>query len=243
MVAVKYVSTIMRADDRGQGGIMALTALLQAARRSRSALVPIALIILGIVGASLFYGDGAITPAISVLSAVEGLKVAVPSLSSLVLPIAVTVLCILFAVQRLGTGVVGSLFGPVTVVWFTVLGASGRSRSPIIPASCAPSCRSTGSGSSPNTELLRFVALASVVLAVTGAEALYADMGHFGRPPIRRAWFLLVFPALTLNYLGQGTLILRQPGAVSNPFYLLIPAGASRWSSWRPRPRSSPRRL
>ncbi len=226
VVAVKYVSIIMRADDRGQGGIMALTALLQAARRSRSAVVPMALIILGIVGASLFYGDGAITPAISVLSAVEGLKVAVPSLGSLVLPIAVAVLCVLFAVQRFGTGVVGNLFGPVMVVWFTVLGVVGAVEVAHHPGILRALSPSYGVQFFAEHGGVAFIALASVVLAVTGAEALYADMGHFGRPPIRRAWFLFVFPALTLNYLGQGALILRPPRRRPNPFYLLIPGWA-----------------
>jgi KUP system potassium uptake protein len=223
VVAVKYLTTVMRADDRGQGGIMALTALLQAARRSRSAIVPMALIILGIVGAALFYGDGTITPAISVLSAVEGLKVAVPGLASLVLPIAVAILCMLFAVQRFGTGVVGKLFGPVMVVWFSVLGAAGAAEVARDPASLRALSPSYGAQFFAEHGGVAFIALASVVLVVTGAEALYADMGHFGRSPIRRAWFFIVFPALTLNYVGQGTLIVHRSGAVSNPFYLLLP--------------------
>jgi KUP system potassium uptake protein len=224
VVTVKYLTTVMRADDHGQGGIMALTALLQAARRSRSALVPMALIILGIIGAALFYGDGTITPAISVLSAVEGLKIAVPSLASLVLPIAVAILCVLFAVQRFGTGVVGTLFGPVMIVWFSVLGAFGALEVAQHPGSLSALSPSWGIQFFAEHAAVAFIALASVVLAVTGAEALYADMGHFGRSPIRRAWFFIVFPALTLNYLGQGTLIVHESSAVSNPFYLLLPS-------------------
>jgi KUP system potassium uptake protein len=223
LVSIKYVSTIMRADDRGQGGIMALTALLEAGRRSRRAIVPVALIILGIIGASLFYGDGAITPAISVLSAVGGLKVAVPGLSSLVLPISVAILCVLFAIQRFGTGVVGNLFGPTMLVWFTVLGVIGTAEVVQHPSVIRALSPSYGAQFFVDHGFVAFVALASVVLVLTGAEALYADMGHFGRPPIRRAWFLIVFPALTLNYLGQGALLVRSPQAVSNPFYLLSP--------------------
>ncbi len=223
VVSVKYVTTVMRADDSGQGGIMALTALLQAARRSRSAIVPIALITLGIVGAALFYGDGAITPAISVLSSVEGLKVAVPGLVSLVLPISIAILCVLFAIQRFGTGVVGNLFGPVMALWFSVLGLVGAVEVAHHPGVLRALSPSYGVQFFAEHGGVAFVALASVVLVVTGAEALYADMGHFGRPPIRRAWFFVVFPALTLNYLGQAALIVRRPADVSNPFYLLLP--------------------
>ncbi len=226
VVSVKYITFIMRADDRGQGGIMALTALLQAARRRGSAVVPAALITLGIAGAALFYGDGVITPAISVLSAVEGLKVAVPSLHSLVLPIAVAILCVLFAIQRFGTGVVGNLFGPVMVIWFGVLGGVGAVEVAHHPGILRALSPSYGVQFFAAHGGVAFIALASVVLAVTGAEALYADMGHFGRPPIRRAWFLIVFPALTLNYLAQGALILRSPQAISDPFYLLFPSWA-----------------
>lgn len=225
VVSVKYVSFIMRADNRGEGGIMALTALVQGVRLESSA-AKLALIMLGIFGASLFYGDGAITPAISVLSAVEGLKVAAPSLGSLVLPIAVAVLCMLFAIQRFGTRLVGSLFGPIMAVWFGVLALIGIvevGRHPGVLRALSPTY---GAQFLLDHGGVAFIALASVVLAVTGAEALYADMGHFGRSPIRRAWFLLVFPALTLNYLAQGSLILRSPKAVENPFFLLLPAWA-----------------
>jgi len=225
IVSVKYVSFVMRADNDGEGGIMALTALVQGCRL-RSARAKVILIALGILGASLFYGDGVITPAISVLSAVQGLTVAAPSIDSLVLPITIAVLTTLFAMQRYGTGLIGSLFGPVMAVWFSVLGLLGGAeiaRHPEVLASLSPSY---GVRFFLDHGWVAFIALASVVLAVTGAEALYADMGHFGRSPIRRAWFLLVFPALTLNYLGQGSLIVRSPRAIENPFYLLVPAWA-----------------
>ena len=225
IVSVKYVSFIMRADNGGEGGIMALTALLQGAR-VKSRAVTVTLITLGILGASLFYGDGVITPAISVLSAVAGLKVAVPSLGSLVLPITVAVLSMLFAIQHFGTKLVGNLFGPVMAIWFAVLALIGVveiAQHPDVVRALSPTY---GAQFFRDHGGVAFVALASVVLAVTGAEALYADMGHFGRAPIRRAWFFLVFPALTLNYLAQGSLILRSPRAVRNPFFLLLPTWA-----------------
>jgi KUP system potassium uptake protein len=225
IVSALYVSFIMRADDRGEGGIMALTALLAGARVKRSA-VTVALVTLGIAGASLFFGDSAITPAISVLSAVEGLKVAVPSLGSLVLPITVAVLSVLFAIQHFGTKLVGSLFGPVMAIWFGVLALIGVVEVGHHPGILRALSPTYGAQFLIEHRGVAFVALASVVLVVTGAEALYADMGHFGRAPIRRAWFLLVFPALTLNYLAQGSLILRSPTAVANPFFLLLPAWA-----------------
>jgi KUP system potassium uptake protein len=225
VVSVKYVSFIMRADNHGEGGIMALTALVTGVHVT-SRRVKMALITLGILGASLFYGDGVITPAISVLSAVEGVKVAVPGLASLVLPITVAVLTALFMIQRFGTQLVGSLFGPVMALWFGVLalvGAVEIAHHPDIIRALSPTY---GVKFFLAHGGVAFISLASVVLAVTGAEALYADMGHFGRSPIRRAWFWLVFPALTLNYLGQGSLILRSPSAISNPFFLLVPSWA-----------------
>jgi KUP system potassium uptake protein len=225
IVSVKYLGFIMRADDRGEGGIMALTALLQNARLKRGG-VPLLLIFLGIVGASLFFGDGAITPAISVLSAVEGLKVAVPSLSSVVLPLAAVILGGLFAIQRFGTRLVGNLFGPVMAGWFAVLALTGAIHVGQHPAILRALSPTYGAEFIIEHGSVAFIALGSVVLAVTGAEALYADMGHFGRAPIRRAWFLLVFPALTLNYLAQGALILHSPKAIENPFYLLFPGWA-----------------
>ncbi len=223
IVSVKYVTFIMRADNGGEGGIMALTALVEGLNL-RSTRSKATLVVLGILGASLFYGDGMITPAISVLSAVEGLKVAAPSLHSLVLPITVAVIALLFAIQRFGTQRVGSLFGPVMAAWFGVLALVGVveiAKHPSVLKALSPSY---GVQFFLDHGPVAFIALASVVLAVTGAEALYADMGHFGRAPIRRAWFLLVFPALTLNYLAQGSLILRSPKAVENPFFLLVPS-------------------
>ena len=188
VVSVKYVTFVMRADNHGEGGIMALTSLLQGAA-IRSGRVKVTLITLGILGASLFYGDGVITPAISVLSAVEGLKVAAPSVDQMVVPITVAVLTALFAIQRFGTGVVGGLFGPVMLVWFAVIGVIGLGEiipHPEIVKALLPSYGVRFFVDHPG---VAFIALGSVVLAVTGAEALYADMGQFGRSPIRRAWF------------------------------------------------------
>ena len=222
IVSVKYVTFIMRADNEGEGGIMALIALIQGVSlRGRAAKA--ALVALGIFGAALFYGDGMITPAISVLSAVEGLDVAAPGLDSMVLPITLGVLTVLFAIQRFGTGAVGRLFGPVMALWFTILAVSGLAKvvdSPAILKALAPSYAVDFLLDNGATG---FLALGSVVLAVTGAEALYADMGHFGRPPIRRAWFFVAFPALTLNYMGQGALILDSPEDIHNPFFRLFP--------------------
>ena len=225
IVSVKYVTFIMRADNGGEGGIMALTALVEGIDL-RSARAKAALVLLGILGASLFYGDGMITPAISVLSAVEGLRVAAPSLSSMVLPATVAVITALFAIQRFGTQIVGNLFGPVMLLWFgtlAVIGATEVAGHPEVLKGLSPTY---GARFFIDHGAVAFIALASVVLAVTGAEALYADMGHFGRAPIRRAWFLIVFPALTLNYLAQGSLILRSPRSVRSPFFLLLPSWA-----------------
>jgi len=208
IVTVTYVLLVMRADNDGEGGIMALIALIRrralpGGRRAKALLAG-----LGIFGASLFFGDSMITPAISVLSAVEGVKVAAPSVSRLVIPITVVIITALFMVQRLGTGAVGRLFGPVMAVWFTVigvLGVHGIAAHPVILEALSPSY---AIGFLVGHFGTAFFSLTAVVLAVTGAEALYADMGHFGRPPIRRAWLLVVFPACILNYLGQGALIL-----------------------------------
>jgi len=224
-VSIKYVTFVMRADNGGEGGIMALTALLQGAKFN-TARAKVVLITCGILGASLFYGDGVITPAISVLSAVEGLKVATPSVGDLVVPITVAVLVALFALQRFGTGLVGRIFGPVMAIWFAVIAILGIGKIVPHPEVFKALLPSYGVEFFINHPGVAFIALGSVVLTVTGAEALYADMGQFGRSPIRRAWFFVVFPALILNYLGQAALLLSSPSAISNPFYLLSP----RWA-------------
>ena len=222
IVSVKYVTFIMRADNDGEGGIMALIALIQRANlRSRGA--QIALVLLGVFGASLFYGDGMITPAISVLSAVEGLEVVNQSLKELVIPITLAVLAVLFFAQRFGTGAVGRFFGPIMVTWFGVLALIGLIRALQHPEIFGALSPHHGAEFLFNHGHEAFVALGGVVLAVTGAEALYADMGHFGAHAIRKGWFALVFPALILNYLGQGGLILSDPAAAASPFFLLFP--------------------
>jgi KUP system potassium uptake protein len=224
VISLKYVVFIMQADNKGEGGIMALMSLIvQKAQISES--LRVRLLLLGLAGASLFYGDGIITPAISVLSAVEGLQVLKPELETYVLPLALAVLIGLFAVQKGGTAKVGALFGPIMVLWFACLtgfGIRSLAQSPEVLAALNPAYA------------IHFFAthgwhgaltLGAVVLAVTGGEALYADMGHFGRSPIRKAWFMLVLPALLINYFGQGALLIRDPAAIQNPFYLLVPAG------------------
>ncbi len=225
IVSVKYVGVLMRADNDGEGGVMALAALarrLYEGRTNRAGL----LVLLGIVGVSLFYGDSVITPAISVLSAVEGLKVAAPSLGHLVLPVAAVILTCLFAAQRFGTGTVGKWFGPVTALWLVAIAACGLREvvtDPSVLRGLSPTYGVSFFAAHPG---IAFVAMGAIVLAVTGAEALYADMGHFGRQPILRAWFFVVFPALICSYLGQAALILHQPSAASNPFFLLVPGWA-----------------
>ncbi|MGN6313340.1 MAG: potassium transporter Kup [Rhodanobacteraceae bacterium] len=222
VVTLKYVIFIMRADNRGEGGIMALMALAQRSARGEPRLRWV-IAVLGIFGAALFYGDGVITPAMSVLSAVEGLKVAEPSLVRWVVPISVAILLVLFLLQRRGTAGIGAVFGPVMCVWFVaiaLLGAYYIVREPQVLAALNPAhaihfFHTHGRGA--------FIALGGVVLAVTGTEALYADMGHFGKAPIRAAWLGFVLPALFLNYFGQGALLLGEPAAVSNPFYFLVP--------------------
>src|SRR4051812_43419 len=221
IVSIKYIAFIMRADNDGEGGIMALIALIQSALKDTRG--KLALVAAGVFGASLFYGDGMITPAISVLSAVEGLEVISPSLESIVLPATLTILTMLFFIQRFGTGAVGRLFGPVMGAWFTVLAVSGLAKVMDQPEVLKALSPSYAVQFFANDFGIAFLSLGGVVLAVTGAEALYADMGHFGRPAIRRAWFFFVFPALTLNYLGQGALIVGNPKAISNPFFLLVP--------------------
>ncbi len=225
IVSVKYVILIMRADNRSEGGIMALLALASASVKERAGWGgPLAL--LGVFGAALFYGDGVITPAISVLSAIEGLEVAAPALKPYVIPLTVSVLVALFALQRRGTATVGALFGPVMIVWFAVLGFIGVvniMRAPQILGALNPLhayAFLTQHG------FASFTVLGAVFLAVTGAEALYADMGHFGKVPIRFAWFACVLPGLALNYFGQGGLLIANPQAVENPFYLMFPGWA-----------------
>ena len=223
VVTLQYVVFVMRADNDGEGGIMALLALLVRRVGDRPAASLAALMALGIFGASLFFGDAMITPAISVLSAVEGLEVVQPSLEHLVVPISAAILIGLFAAQSRGTAAVGRLFGPVMLVWFAViaaLGVHGIADHPSVLRALSPTY---GARFFADHGLTAFLALGGVVLAVTGAEALYADMGHFGRGPIRMSWLAAVFPALTLNYLGQGALILEHPAGVANPFYLLVP--------------------
>jgi KUP system potassium uptake protein len=221
IVSVKYAGVIMRAHNRGDGGIMALTALIQRKKLARAAV----LITLGIFGAGLFFGDGMITPAISVLSAVEGLKVATPSLAHLVLPISLAILMALFLIQRYGTGTVGWLFGPVMLIWFTVIGVLGAREVVAHPGVIQGLSPVWGARFLVDHGLAGFLTLGGVVLAVTGAEALYADRGHFGASPIRATWFLIVLPAVVLSYLGQSALILQHPATIVNPFFLLVPSG------------------
>jgi KUP system potassium uptake protein len=226
VVSVKYVVFVLRATNDGEGGVMALAALVRRVLGGSPARRLALVMGLGVLGASLFYGDSVITPAISVLSAVEGLEVASPQLAHAVVPVAALILALLFAAQRWGTSRVGRLFGPVMLLWFLALGVAGAGevvRRPGILRGLSPSYAVAFFADRP---AVGFVAMGAVVLAITGAEALYADVGHFGAAPIRWAWFLVVFPALTMNYLGQGALILRNPAARSNPFYLLLPEWA-----------------
>ncbi len=225
VVTLKYVSVIMHADNDGEGGIMALMALAQ--RMFRSGSRPTYLLgILGIFGASLFFGDGVITPAITVMGAIEGLQVAAPGLEDFVVPITLAVLALLFAVQRFGTARVGRVFGPVMCLWFLALAAIGLWNAVISPEVLK--------AFNPWWAVQFFMEhgwagvfiFGAVVLAVTGGEALYADMGHFGAPPIRNAWYYFVLPCLMLNYLGQGAVVLRRPGAISNPFFEAVPEWA-----------------
>jgi KUP system potassium uptake protein len=225
IVSVKYVAFIMRADNRGEGGIMALLAL--ATRESAgNKKMQHTIMLLGILGACMFYADGMITPAISVLSAVEGLEVAAPGLHTLIIPVTLLVIFALFWAQSKGTAIVGALFGPIMFLWFgslALLGLQSIIQYPDILNGLNPIFAIHFFQTSP---WIAFVALGAVVLAVTGAEALYADMGHFGRFPIRLAWFGFVLPALIINYFGQGALVLANPEAVKNPFYLLAPEWA-----------------
>ena len=222
VVTLKYVLLILRADNRGEGGIMALTALAVRAA-GHTAMRRAFLMMLGLFGAALFYGDSVITPAMSVLSAVEGLHVVAPQLSHYVLPISVGVLVGLFLMQRHGTGTVGVLFGPVIAIWFIVLAITGLQQIAAQPQILAAFNPLHAIAFLRERGPLVFAAVGAVVLALTGAEALYADMGHFGRKPIQLAWLGLVLPSLTLNYFGQSALLMHDPGAIENPFFHLFP--------------------
>jgi KUP system potassium uptake protein len=223
VVVVKYLVFVMRADNRGEGGILALLALVGQKDGGPSRHV---LLVAGLFGSALLYGDGVITPAISVLGAVEGLSVAAPGLAHFVVPVSVGIIVGLFVVQRRGTAVVGAVFGPVMLVWFlaiAILGVKGILIEPGILRAVSPTYAVAFLASGG---WVTYLVLGSVVLVITGGEALYADMGHFGRRPIRLAWFTVVMPALVLNYFGQGALVLRDPSAARNPFYLLTPEWA-----------------
>ena len=223
VVSIKYAILIMRADNRGEGGIVAMLALLRA-REAKPGTWRAVLLVFGLIGAALLYGDGAITPAISVLSAVEGLKVAAPALTPFVLPITVVILIALFLAQRFGTAFIGRIFGPIMLVWFAslaLLGFYGIAKAPAILAAANPWAAlgfmiHVGPG-------ISFAMLGAAFLAVTGGEAMYADMGHFGASSIRASWFAIVLPCLMLNYLGQGGLLLAEPTSIDNPFYQLAP--------------------
>jgi KUP system potassium uptake protein len=222
IVSIKYVALVLRADNNGEGGLVAMLALASQAVKGSPRLRR-ALLLIGIFGTCLFYGDGVITPAISVLSAVEGLEVVSPAFKKYVVPLTLIILFGLFAVQKRGTSGIGKFFGPITLVWFAaigVLGAAHIASNPTILWALSPHYALGFMWTNPGTT---FIILGAVVLCVTGGEALYADMGHFGKRPIRLAWFSVVMPALTLNYFGQGALLLKNPDAVKNPFFMMAP--------------------
>jgi KUP system potassium uptake protein len=225
VVSLKYVALILRADNNGEGGLIAMLALASQAVKDRPMLRS-RLLLLGIFGTAIFFGDGVITPAISVLSAVEGLEVVEPGLHRFVVPLTLVILTVLFAAQRFGTGVVGRFFGPITLLWFGVLAVLGLvhiAQHPAVLVALSPHYAVGFLLAQPG---VAFVALAALVLCVTGAEALYADLGHFGKKPIRLAWFAVVMPSLVLNYFGQGAMLLQHPENVGNPFYEMAPAWA-----------------
>lgn len=220
VVSLKYISYVMRADNAGEGGILTLMSL---AGRHTGARATAVLVIMGLIGGSFFYGEVVITPAISVMSAIEGLEIAAPSLDPFIVPMSIAVLTLLFAIQKHGTGMVGKLFAPVMLVWFLVLailGVSGIMKNPEVLHALNPAYAVEFF---LHYKSVSFFALGAVVLAITGVEALYADMGHFGKVPIRLAWFSVVLPSLVLNYFGQGALLLSDPKAIKNPFFLLAP--------------------
>lgn len=225
IVSIKYVVLVLRADNNGEGGLVAMLALASQAVKDKPQLRRV-LLVIGIFGTSLFYGDGVITPAISVLSAVEGLEVISPAFKQYVIPATLLILFALFAVQKRGTSGIGKFFGPITLVWFAVLALLGVAQiitHPAILKALSPHYALMFMWFNPGTT---FIILGAVVLCVTGAEALYADLGHFGKKPIRLAWFAVVMPSLVLNYFGQGALLLNNPAAVVNPFYLMAPEWA-----------------
>jgi len=225
IVSIKYVLLVLRADNHGEGGTAALLALASNAVKDRPVLRR-RLLVVGMFGAALFYGDGVITPAISVLSAVEGLEIVSPAFTQYVIPLTLVILLLLFIVQKRGTAGIGQFFGPITLVWFVAIGVLGAlqiAENPAILKALSPHYALLFMWNSPGTT---FLILGAIVLCVTGAEALYADMGHFGKRPIRLAWFCVVMPALTLNYFGQGALLLSTPEAVKNPFFLMMPEWA-----------------
>ncbi len=222
IVSIKYVALVLRADNNGEGGLVAMLALASQAVKGSPRLRRV-LLIIGIFGTCLFYGDGVITPAISVLGAMEGLEVISPQFHKYVVPLSLIVLFFLFLVQKRGTADIGKFFGPITLLWFAVLAILGIAHivdNPVILWALSPSYALKFIWVNPGTA---FIMLGAIVLCVTGAEALYADLGHFGKKPIRLAWFSIVMPALTLNYFGQGALLLKNPAAVKNPFYMMAP--------------------
>jgi KUP system potassium uptake protein len=225
IVSIKYVVLIMRADNNGEGGLMALLALASLSTRETPKVRGI-LVVLGVFGVALFFGDGVITPAISVLSAVEGMEIITSGAKPYVVPISLFVLGCLFLVQRRGTGDIGKFFGPITVVWFVCIGAMGLVQVVKNPSVLMAILPTYAIGFMIDHYALAFITLGAVFLCLTGAEALYADMGHFGKTPIRLAWFGLVMPSLVLNYFGQGALVLAHPEAASNPFFLMAPEWA-----------------
>ena len=225
IVSVKYVVLILRADNNGEGGLIAMLALATTAVKDKPRLRSL-LMTVGLFGTAIFYGDGVITPAISVLSAVEGLEIAAPSLHEAVIPITLLVLAGLFSVQRFGTGGIGKFFGPITLVWFIVLVALGLPHILANPSVLVALNPAYALAFFTHNPLVAFVGLGAVVLCVTGGEALYADMGHFGKQPIRIAWFSFVMPALVVNYFGQGAMLLTDPRAIDNPFYKMAPGWA-----------------
>ena len=225
IVSFKYVLLVLRADNAGEGGLVAMLALASQAVADKPRLRSV-LLVVGIFGTSLFYGDGVITPAVSVLSAVEGLEVISPALHPFVLPVTLVVLFLLFAVQKRGTAGIGKFFGPITLTWFVAIAALGVWQIVGHPEILKAISPTYAAGFAIDNPVTAFVLLGAMVLCVTGAEALYADLGHFGRRPIRLAWYLVAMPALTLNYFGQGALLLETPEAVKNPFYMMAPEWA-----------------